>query len=205
MICVVDYGVGNIQAFLTSLKRMGFDARRANTLSSLDESTRLILPGVGHFDHAMQSLNQSGLKHKLEELVIEKNIPILGVCVGMQMLSEGSEEGVLSGLNWVPGHVRSLEKFKEVQQLPLPHMGWNDISFDVNSKLFSRGFSNEAHFYFLHSFFFDAQDKKDVIATAYYGMNFDVVVSRAHITGVQFHPEKSHSWGAQLLKNFVEF
>lgn len=204
MICIVDYGVGNVQAFLNLLKRLGVAAHRANKPEALSDAKRLILPGVGHFDHAMQKLNDSGMRPKLEELVLGGEVPVMGICVGMQMLSKGSDEGALPGLNWVPGRVRALASQSKCSDLPMPHMGWNELRPHAQSKLFSRGFVEPPQFYFLHSYFFDAEDRQDVAATANYGLDFDAVVSRGHIHGVQCHPEKSHHWGEQLLKNFVE-
>lgn len=204
MICIVDYGVGNIQAFLNLFKRLGIEARRADTPSALSDAARLVLPGVGHFDHAMQRFNDSGMRPKLEELVFGAQVPVVGICVGMQMLAQGSDEGVLPGLNWVPGRVRAFESHPQSVALPMPHMGWNELQPRAHSKLFSKGFEEAPQFYFLHSYFFDAEDKQDVVATCSYGLNFDAVVSRGHIHGVQCHPEKSHHWGEQLLKNFVE-
>ena len=204
MICIVDYGVGNIQAFLNLFKRIGVEARRACTSEELDGALRLVLPGVGHFDHAMQCLNDSGLRPKLDELVLGAQVPLVGICVGMQMLAHGSDEGTIPGLGWVPGRVRAFASNPKSAQLPMPHMGWNELEARPGSKLLSRGFENGKQFYFLHSYFYDAGDKNDVAATAHYGLDFDAVVSRGHIHGVQCHPEKSHHWGEQLLKNFVE-
>ena len=204
MICIVDYGVGNIQAFLNLFKRIGVEARRACTGDELLGADRLVLPGVGHFDHAMQRLNDSGLRLKLEELVLGAQVPVVGICVGMQMLAYGSEEGSIPGLGWVPGRVRAFANQPKSAQLPMPHMGWNELEPRNSNKLFSRGFESGTQFYFLHSYFYDAKDKNDVAATAHYGLDFDAVVSRGHIHGVQCHPEKSHHWGEQLLKNFVE-
>lgn len=204
MICIVDYGVGNIQAFLNLFKRLGVEARRADTPDTLSDAVRLVLPGVGHFDHAMQRLNESGMRPKLEELVLGVKVPVVGICVGMQMLARGSDEGKLPGLNWVPGRVRALASQPKSADLPLPHMGWNELQPRAHSKLFSKGFEEAPQFYFLHSYFFDADDKQDVAATASYGIDFDAVVSRGHVHGIQCHPEKSHHWGEQLLKNFVE-
>lgn len=204
MICIVDYGVGNIQAFLNLFKRLGVEARRADKPDALSGAVRLVLPGVGHFDHAMQRLNDSGMRPKLEELVWGAQVPVMGICVGMQMLAQGSDEGNLPGLNWVPGRVRAFATQPTCSGLPMPHMGWNELQPRPQSKLFSKGFEETPQFYFLHSYFFDAKDKQDVAATANYGLDFDAVVSRGHIHGVQCHPEKSHNWGEQLLRNFVE-
>ncbi len=204
MICIVDYGVGNIQAFLNLFKSLGVAARRSNTPDALEGASRLVLPGVGHFDHAMQRLNDSGMRQKLEEMVLGTEVPVIGICVGMQMLAQGSDEGTLPGLNWLPGRVRAFASQPQSAALPMPHMGWNELQPRAHSKLFSKGFEDGAQFYFLHSYFFDAANKADVAATASYGIDFDAVVSRGHIHGVQCHPEKSHHWGEQLLKNFVE-
>jgi glutamine amidotransferase len=204
MIRIVDYGVGNIQAFLNLFKRLGVEAHRADTPDALADAVRLVLPGVGHFDHAMQRLNDSGMRPKLEELVLGAQVPVMGICVGMQMLARGSDEGSLPGLNWVPGRVRAFATQPKSANLPMPHMGWNELQHSAQSKLFSKRFEEVSQFYFLHSYFFDAEDKQDVAATANYGLDFDAVVSRGHIHGVQCHPEKSHHWGEQLLKNFVD-
>jgi glutamine amidotransferase len=204
MIRIVDYGVGNIQAVMNMFKRLGVPAERATTEADLADATRLILPGVGHFDNAMQRLNDSGMRPSLESLVLGQGMPVVGICVGMQMLAAGSDEGSLPGLNWVPGRVRAFVNHPKAANLPMPHMGWNDVHPAPGSRLFSTGFDDAAQFYFLHSFYFDAQNKADVAATAHYGLDFDAVVSRGHIHGIQCHPEKSHHWGAQLLKNFAE-
>lgn len=204
MICIVDYGVGNIQAFMTMFKRLGLAAERARTAEDMACATRLVLPGVGAFDHAMQLLNDSDMRPTLEHMVLEQQVPVIGVCVGMQMLASGSDEGVLPGLNWIPGRVRAFETTPQSASLPMPHMGWNDLQVRPGAKLFSRGFDAAPQFYFLHSYYFAAQDKSHVAASAHYGLDFDAVVSHGHIHGVQCHPEKSHHWGAQLLKNFSE-
>jgi glutamine amidotransferase len=204
MICIVDYGVGNIQAFLNLFKRLGIEARRVENTAGLSEVDRLVLPGVGNFDDAMNRLNKSGLRPRLEELVLNAKVPVLGVCVGMQMMAHGSDEGNLEGLGWIPGRVRSFSSQLKNSELPMPHMGWNELHPLAHSMLFSKGFENAPQFYFLHSYFFDAENKEDVAAKAHYGLDFDAVVSRGHIHGVQCHPEKSHKWGEQLLRNFVE-
>ena len=203
MIRIVDYGVGNIQAFMTMFKRLGLPAERAHTPADLADATRLILPGVGAFDHAMQLLNQSGMREPLEAMVLGQQVPVLGVCVGMQMLASGSDEGVLPGLNWIPGCVRAFANTPEAEHLPMPHMGWNDLQVKPGAKLFT-GFESQPCFYFLHSYYFACDDQAQVAATTTYGLQFDCVVSKGHIHGVQCHPEKSHHFGAQLLKNFAE-
>jgi glutamine amidotransferase len=204
MIHIIDYGVGNIQAILTMYKSLNISAQRATCTADLLDAASLVLPGVGHFDHAMNKLNDSGLRPIIEELVFGKKIPIIGICVGMQMLASGSDEGNLPGLNWIPGRVRSFASSPIAANLPMPHMGWNTLNVNPNSELFSTGFTEKPQFYFLHSYYFDATDKSNVMATANYGIEFDVVVSSGNIHGIQCHPEKSHRWGARLLKNFSE-
>jgi glutamine amidotransferase len=203
MIRIIDYGVGNIQAFVTMFKRLGISAERAHTPADLVGASRLILPGVGVFDRAMQLFNQTGMREPLESMVLGQQVPVLGVCVGMQMLASGSDEGKLQGLNWIPGRVHAFANTPETAQLPMPHMGWNDLQVKPGAKLFS-GFKSQPRFYFLHSYYFACDDKAHVAATATYGREFDSVVSKGHIHGVQCHPEKSHHFGAQLLKNFAE-
>ena len=203
MIRIIDYGVGNTQAFLNVYKRLGLLAGRARTVADLEDATRLVLPGVGAFDHAIQRFSESGMRETVENLVLNRQIPILGVCVGMQMLASSSEEGVLPGLNWVPGRVRAFANTPEWADLPMPHMGWNEIAVQSQSMLFS-AFEPHPRFYFLHSFYFDCQVDDHVAATASYGIDFACIVSNGHIHGVQCHPEKSHHFGAQLLKNFAE-
>lgn len=203
MIALIDYGVGNVQAFLNMFKRIGVEACRATTREQLEQASHLILPGVGAFDHAMSQLHQSGLRPTLEALVLERKMPVLGICVGMQMLASGSDEGVLAGLNWVPGRVRAFAQHPGLQNLPMPHMGWNDVQFRPGHPLL-RDFEAASRFYFLHSYYFEAADKADVVATAEYGIDFDCIVSRSNVHGIQCHPEKSHHFGAQFLNNFAE-
>lgn len=203
MIHILDYGLGNVQAFLTMYKRLGIEAKTASTDGDLVNVSQLILPGVGAFDHAMQLFNDSGLRKPVEKLVFEFNIPVLGICVGMQMLSESSDEGSLAGLGWVPGHVKSFKSNPKSLNLPMPHMGWNDVTPVQGSKLFN-GIEQDSRFYFLHSYYFECLSKQNVEASAFYGSDFHCAVKNDHIYGVQFHPEKSHHWGAALLRNFAE-
>jgi glutamine amidotransferase len=205
MIRVVDYSVGNIEAFLVTFKRLGILASRASSPKHLSDASKIILPGVGAFDHSMEKLNQSGIRDALEYMVLDQKVPVLGICVGMQMLASKSEEGVLQGLNWIPGKVRRLHDFTGSSvKLPLPHMGWNDVKSGSTSQLL-RGLEPNPEFYFLHSYYFDCDEEQNVIGVTNYGFDFSCIVSRNHIHGVQFHPEKSHSCGAKLLKNFSEF
>lgn len=203
MITIVDYGLGNIGAFLNMYKRMNIAACAAKTVEGLLGAKHIILPGVGAFDHAMDLLDASGMRPTLEEMVIGRKIPVLGVCVGMQILAEGSDEGSRSGLGWVPGRVHSFASEPGASALPLPHMGWNDVVPEGYQPLFA-GLTAEARFYFLHSFYVECTDPADRAASAHYGRDFSCAVGRGNVWGVQFHPEKSHHFGAALLKNFAD-
>lgn len=203
MIHVIDYGLGNVQAFLTLYKRLGFEATRAKTAADLAGADKIILPGVGAFDHAIKLLDQSGMWPTLETLVLQDKVPILGICVGMQILASASNEGRLPGLGWVPGKVRSFRANAQSASLPLPHMGWNDIQPKPGSPLFA-GLESDARFYFLHSYYFECDEESHVAAVASYGFDFSCAVSAGNVYGVQFHPEKSHNFGTKLLKNFAE-
>lgn len=200
MLTIVDYGLGNVQAFLNVYRRMGVAARAATTPHELDGATRLILPGVGAFDHALERLSRSGLREPLTALVQERRVPVLGVCVGMQMLADGSEEGSASGLGWIPGYVRSLAR--PASDLPLPHMGWNDVATLASDPLFA-GMEMGSRFYFLHSYRFECATPGHAIAACHYGDDFTAAVRAGHVCGVQFHPEKSHQFGRRLLQNFA--
>ncbi|MDE1908601.1 MAG: imidazole glycerol phosphate synthase subunit HisH [Pseudomonas sp.] len=204
MITIIDYGLGNIQAFVNVYRRLHIPVCVAKTADELKGATRLILPGVGAFDHAIEKLDASGMRPTLERMVREEHVPVLGICVGMQILASGSDEGKLPGLGWVSGRVKGFAAVPELKGLPLPHMGWNDVQAVVDSPLF-RGLEDDARFYFLHSFYFDCEDGTAGIASASYGHDFICAVAEGNVFGVQFHPEKSHHFGTILLKNFAEF
>jgi imidazole glycerol-phosphate synthase subunit HisH len=202
LIGIVDYGLGNVQAFLNMFKRLGVEAMRARARGDLEGVSGLILPGVGAFDHAMDLLNASGMRPALDEQVRGNRIPVLGVCVGMQIMADGSDEGTKPGLGWIPGRVKAFAGNPSFGALPLPHMGWNDVDVRVRAPLFA-DFGEKPRFYFLHSYYFDCESPAHIAATAEYGINFPCVVSSGNIHGVQCHPEKSHHFGVQLLRNFA--
>ena len=201
MITLVDYGLGNIQAFANIYKRLNIPCRYAKTAADLTGSQKVILPGVGAFDWAMQRLMASGMCETLDSLVQEKAVPVLGVCVGMQMMARSSEEGESRGLGWIPGEVKRFDETAFKTKTHLPHMGWNDID-NVDHPLFAGLVA--PRFYFLHSYYFAPDSPDQTLATTDYSVRFSSVVYSRHIFGVQFHPEKSHDWGARLLKNFAE-
>jgi len=203
VITIVNYGLGNVAAFLNMYKRMNIAARAASSADELIGATRLVLPGVGAFDHAMDLLEGSGMRPSLEQLVEVEKVPLLGVCVGMQMLTQGSDEGAREGLGWIPGRTRAFAASNQAGGLPLPHMGWNDVTPKKGEALFA-GLEDDARFYFLHSYYVECADVADRAATAGYGLDFACAVHRENVWGMQFHPEKSHHFGATVLKNFAE-
>jgi imidazole glycerol-phosphate synthase subunit HisH len=200
MITIVDYGLGNIRAFLNAFKTLNVEARTARVADELKDATKLILPGVGAFDHAMEQLEQSGMRETLDDLALRRNVPVLGVCVGMQMLGKSSEEGVRPGLGWIDGRVCGLHALDS--GLRLPHMGWNNVRPTPGLKLFE-GLDGDSLFYFLHSFYFECGRPENVAAVASYGAEFSCAVHSENVYGVQFHPEKSHHFGTRLLQNFA--
>lgn len=203
MISIVDYGLGNIGAFLNMYKRMNVPAKAARTAAELADAERIVLPGVGAFDQAMELLEASGMRPLLEEKVVNDKVPVIGICVGMQILADSSEEGQGRGLGWVPGTVRHFRSMPLPEDLPLPHMGWNDVEPLANGGGLFDGLERDARFYFLHSFYYACADPADRAATATYGAPFACAVRRDNVWGVQFHPEKSHHFGAMLLRNFA--
>ncbi|MGV8135496.1 MAG: imidazole glycerol phosphate synthase subunit HisH [Mangrovibacterium sp.] len=203
MITIINYGLGNIQSFVNVYKQLNIPVKVATTKEELSGATKIILPGVGAFDHAMKLLDQSGLRILLNELVLNKKIPVLGICVGMQMLAKSSEEGVLPGLGWIDGVVKKFNAAAIPYKPGLPHMGWNAIEPVMTGSLL-QGLDHTPRFYFLHSYYFSCNSRENVIATTTYGITYASAVQSGNIMGVQFHPEKSHSNGVQVLHNFAK-
>jgi len=202
MITLIDYGVGNIFAFQNVYKRLDIPTKIAKTSKDLVDVQKLILPGVGSFDYAMSQLNASGMREKLDELVIVKKVPVIGICVGMQMMGNRSDEGKSEGLKWINSEILKFDENLIQQRTKLPHMGWNDV-MPVNNHPLFRGLEKDAIFYFLHSFYFKCNNPSDSIAFSEYGISFSSAVNRDNIYGIQFHPEKSHQYGEKLLHNFA--
>jgi glutamine amidotransferase len=202
MITIIDYGVGNIFAFQNVYKRLDIPTKIARSAADLNEVEKLILPGVGSFDYAMNQLNSSGMREILDELVLDKKVPVIGICVGMQMMGNRSDEGELDGLKWIDAEILKFDERLIQQRTKLPHMGWNDVDPVEDHPLFI-GLEKEAIFYFLHSFYFQCSNSTDSIAVSDYGVSFSSAVNKDNIYGVQFHPEKSHQFGEKLLYNFA--
>ena len=203
MIGIVNYGSGNLTAIANIYKRLNIPTQIVATAAQLGAADKLILPGVGAFDRAMQCLNESGMKRPLEDLVIAQRRPILGICVGMQMFARRSDEGDLPGLGWIPGEVRKFDVTAFSQRTHLPHMGWNDVQPRENTSLF-KALDSSARFYFLHSYYFAPDREVNVLADTNYNGVFASSIHSQNIFGVQFHPEKSHAWGIRLLHNFSD-
>jgi glutamine amidotransferase len=202
MITIIDYGVGNINAFVNVYKRLNVPTKIAKTVSDLQHAQKLILPGVGHFDHAMSELINSGMRETLDELVMIQKVPVIGICVGMQMMGNSSDEGKLEGLKWIDASIKKFDESKIKQVTRLPHMGWNDV-FPITSNPLFKGLEKEALFYFLHSYYFECNNRSDVLATSEYGGEFTCAAYHENVFGIQFHPEKSHHFGETLLHNFA--
>ena len=203
MITIIDYGVGNMNAFVNVYKRVDVQVKIAKNADDLQGSQKLILPGVGHFDHAMKQLNSSGMRDALDHLVINEKIPVMGICVGMQMMANHSDEGNMDGLKWIDASVKKFDETKIDQATRLPHMGWNDVKPIKEMKLF-QGLERDAIFYFLHSFYFECNNPEDVMAVSDYGIEFASATHHENKYGIQFHPEKSHHCGEILLHNFAK-
>ena len=202
MITIIDYGLGNIRAFVNVYERLNIKTKIAHTAEDIKGASKIILPGVGAFDYAMSQLNASGMRDELEKQVLENKIPIVGICVGMQILAKSSDEGNLPGLGWIDGEVKIFDTSFIPYKTRLPHMGWNSIN-PVNENPLLVGINNESRFYFLHSYYFVCNRTEEVIATTTYGIHYASAVNKENIFGIQFHPEKSHSNGIQLLHNFA--
>ena len=202
MITLLDYGLGNIAAFVNIYKRLNLPVEVAATASQLISAEKIILPGVGAFDWAMTRLEESGMRDCLDDLVLVKKKPVLGVCVGMQMMARGSDEGKLPGLGWIDGAVKRFDETAFKQQTHLPHMGWNDVTPRSAECLF-KGMASP-RFYFLHSYYFAPCKNDEVLGETDYNGNFASAVRSDNVFGTQFHPEKSHQWGIAVLKNFAD-
>lgn len=202
MVVIIDYNVGNVKSIQNMLKRIGVAAILSSNPEEILKAEKLILPGVGHFDYGMQMLHQSNLIEILNQKVLIKKSPILGICLGAQLLGNKSEEGKEKGLGWVDMEVVKFDKSKMDKALKIPHMSWNEVEVKKASILFPDKSSVE-RFYFVHSYHMQPNNYHDVLTTTNYGYDFVSAVEKDNIFGVQFHPEKSHKFGMNLLKNFV--
>ena len=198
----MDYGVANVGSMLNMLRKVGADAEIVSTPDAVRSATKLILPGIGAFDHGMSALTERGLADPIRQAVTDGGVPILGVCLGMQLLAQGSEEGVRPGLGLLSGGSIRFQ-FDAPSPHKIPHMGWTTLTKQRESPIFAE-LEDEPRFYFVHSYHLTCDDPGDVLATARYGIEFTAMVNRGNVWGAQFHPEKSHRFGMKLLGNFAE-
>lgn len=201
-IIIVDYGMGNLRSVFNKFKKIGVPAKISSDLNEISSATKLILPGVGHFANGMRNLKQMGLLDLLNKKVIEEKTPILGICLGMQLFTKFSEEGNVEGLGWIDAQTVRFKFDPKVTKLKIPHMAWNSVQIEKESKL-HENIPNETMFYFVHAYHVECNDKTDILDSAEYVYRFTSAVERGNIYGTQYHPEKSHDEGLQLLKNFI--
>ena len=199
MISIIDYGMGNVGSVVNMLRHIGATCEVTRNPQKLEKASKILLPGVGAFDAAVSRINNSGLREILEKKASLERIPILGICLGMQLLTRKSEEGTQPGLGWIPGKTRRLPNSLGIK---IPHMGWNQVK-RIRQCALTDHLDGEIRFYFVHSYFVEPEDPKDTVLSATHGCTFAAAIQRGNIMGAQFHPEKSHRFGLQLLKNFA--
>jgi glutamine amidotransferase len=200
MIVIIDYGMGNLGSVLNMFKKIGVAAMISSDLDVIDKAPKLLLPGVGSFNSAMKRINDSGMLGVLNQKVLVEKIPVLGICLGMQLLTNFSEEGKLSGLCWIDAETL---RFPNNSSLKIPHMGWNRVLEATPSEL-TKNLPSEARFYFVHSYYVKVRDEADSILKCTHGIEFDAAIQHENIYGAQFHPEKSHKFGMRLFNNFAK-
>ncbi len=201
MITIINYGMGNLGSVQNMLKRIGIKSIISSDSNEIEKAEKILLPGVGSFDAAISKIDELNLRPVLTFMAKEKKVPFLGICLGMQLLTESSEEGVLKGLNFVPAKTIKF-KFPENSNLKIPHMGWNLVTKKTESVL-TKNFTDEFRFYFVHSYHVKCDNPINSILTTNYGYEFDSAIQNENVFGAQFHPEKSHKYGMQLLSNFA--
>lgn len=203
MIVIVDYGVGNLRSILHKVIKLGIEAKISSKISDIGSAQKLILPGVGNFSRGMENMKSSGLKDVLEDLVLSRNIPILGICLGMQLFGKRSEEGNVEGLGWIDAETKRFDFQDQEAKLRIPHVGWNKIKVIRDCGLLD-GIDVNNSFYFTHSYYVKNNDANDVVAVTDYGFKFTSIVQEGNIYGTQFHPEKSHFEGMKIIENFIK-
>jgi len=199
MIVIIDYGMGNLYSVLKAFQRIHKDVVVSSNAEDILKADKLVLPGIGHFKKGMENLKKLGLIELLNKKVIEENTPILGICLGMQLYGNSSEEGNVQGLGWIDAETKRLDPRSK---LKIPHMGWNNVKIEKEDLILS-GIDKSEQFYFVHSFHIKCNNANDVLTTTDYGGRFVSAIQKNNIYGMQFHPEKSHDAGLQILRNFV--
>jgi glutamine amidotransferase len=201
MLIIIDYGMGNLGSLTNMLKKIRISAKITSSIDDIHHADKLILPGVGSFNHGIQKLQELQLINILNKKVIEDCTPILGICLGMQLFTKASEEGTLPGLGWLNAYTIKF-KFEDSSILKIPHMGWDNLTIIKSHPLY-HNIESDSMFYFTHSYHVVCHDEQDILSISKYGYNFVSSISRDNIVGVQFHPEKSHKYGMKILENFV--
>jgi glutamine amidotransferase len=202
MIGIINYGLGNLNSIQNIISHVGGSSKIINHPDDIGDYDQYILPGVGAFDQGVNGLQANKWIDKLEKRILIDKVPLLGICLGMQLLCRSSEEGKLNGLGWIDAEVKKFS-FTENQNLKVPHMGWNTVRVTKQNLLIQED-GLERRFYFVHSYYVECNDRANVLATSFYGHDFDASFSKGNIYGVQFHPEKSHKFGMQIIKNFIK-
>lgn len=202
MIVIIDYGMGNVSSIKNMAKYLGYECTVSDAISDIETAEKLILPGVGNFGKAMQALTQRNLIPLLNRKAMEEKKPLLGICLGMQLLTNYSEEGNCKGLGWIDAEVKKFT-FPSRTDLKIPHMGWDYIDVLQNSKIVENLIEN-SRFYFVHSYAVHCNRAEQAIASTEYGYSFHSIIQNENVVGTQFHPEKSHKYGMKILKNFLE-
>lgn len=201
MITIVDYGMGNLGSIFNMFKKIGVASKITSDLEEIKYAKKILLPGVGSFDKAMQRINTSNIKEVLDYKVLKEETPILGICLGMQLLTNSSEEGIEKGLGYINA---STKKFSfQDKKMKVPHMGWNLVNESTKSKLTEK-FIEESRFYFVHSYYVEVVNQENSILKTNYGLEFDSAIQHKNVYGAQFHPEKSHKFGMKLFENFAK-
>jgi len=204
MITIVDYGMGNLGSVKNMLKKIDEESIVSSKKEDISNATKLLLPGVGSFDNAMKNLDELDLIDIIRKKVLSDKTPIMGICLGMQLLTNGSEEGELKGFGFIDAEAKKF-RFEDLDKnLPIPHMGWNKTDLEKESMLYENNNDKNRRFYFVHSYAVTCNDKSDILTTTNYGYAFVSSFEKDNIIGCQFHPEKSHRYGMKLFKNFVE-
>lgn len=201
MITIIDYGMGNLGSISNMFKRIGVESEVTSDKEKIAAAKKILLPGVGAFDAAMERINEGGFREILDRKALLEKVPVFGICLGMQLLTNSSEEGKIPGLGWIPAKTTRFA-FSHDTKLKVPHMGWNRVN-EKNPSLLIKDLPPEPRFYFVHSYYVMAEDEKHVLTTTTHGVEFNSIIQKENIFGAQFHPEKSHKFGMKLLENFA--